>query len=176
MDADRQAERTCGESTALVSDQTGADQTGERKRIPFIVNDIVNAGEITISSQEENVVFHKKTFRIQNESIKGRLKYKNGSLSDVPAETFVVLERMKTFNRIGTVTVSQVAQGQNMDIRLRSEYSYNWYNDPVKIQYARTTESGTVVYEKNFESLDELYKLAEREDIILEKVESTIWN
>ena len=63
-----------------------------------------------------------------------------------------------------------------MDIRLRSEYSYNWYNDPVKIQYARTTESGTVVYEKIFESLDELYNLAEREDIILEKVESTIWN
>ena len=168
VDADRQVERAYGESTALVSDQTGADQSGERKRIPFIVNDIVSAGEITLSSQEENVVFHHKTFRIQNESIRGRLKYRNGSLSDVPAEAFVVLERMKTFNRIGTVTVSQVADGQNMDIRLRSEYSYNWFNDPVKIQYAWTTSGETVVYEKVFDSLDALYAASLSGDIVLE--------
>ena len=128
----------------------------------------MSAGEITLSSQEENVVFHHKTFRIQNESIRGRLKYRNGSLSDVPAEAFVVLERMKTFNRIGTVTVSQVADGQNMDIRLRSEYSYNWFNDPVKIQYARTTSGETVVYEKVFDSLDALYAASLSGDIVLE--------
>ena len=37
-------------------------------------------------------------------------------------------------------------------------------------------KADTIVYEKTFESLDELYNLAEREDIILEKVESMIWN
>ena len=122
------------------------------------------------------MVFNRKRFKVQNKSIIGRLKYRNGSLNDVPFEAFVVLERIKTYNRIGTVTIGNVEQGHNMDIRLRGEYNYSWYNDPVKIQYARTTESGTIVYEKTFESLDELYNLAEREDIILEKIESMIWN
>lgn len=169
VDADRETERTYGISSALLADQTGADQSGERKKIPFRVKDIVSAGEITISSQEENVVFYKKKFMIQNESIQGRLKYQEGSLSDVPAEAFVVLERMKTFNRIGTVTVSDVADGTNMDIRLRSEYTYSWYNDPVKIQYARTENGDTMVYEKVFDSLDALYSAAGSGDIILQR-------
>lgn len=177
VDADRDIERAYGASPALVSDQTGADQSGERKIIPFRVKDIVSAGEISISSQEETVVFNRKKFKIQNKSILGRLKYRNGSLNDVPFEAFVVLERIKTYNRIGTVTIGNVgADGHNMDIRLRGEYNYSWYNDPVKIQYARTSGGDTIVYEKTFESLDELYNLAEREDIILEKVESFIWN
>ena len=177
VDADRDIERAYGASPALVSDQTGADQSGERKVIPFRVKDIVSAGEISISSQEETVVFNRKRFKVQNKSIIGRLKYRNGSLNDVPFESFVVLERIKTYNRIGTVTIGNVgADGHNMDIRLRGEYNYSWYNDPVKIQYARTSGGDTIVYEKTFESLDELYNLAEREDIILEKVESMIWN
>ena len=167
VEADRDAERAYGSSAALLADQTGADQTGERKTIPFRVKDIVSAGDITISSQEDTVVFYKKTFRVQNESIRGRLQYQNGTLSDVPAEAFVVLERMKTFNRIGTVTVSDLSDGSNMDIRLRSEYTYSWYNDPVKIQYARTNGSETVVYEKIFDSLDALYAAASAGPIVL---------
>ena len=167
VEADRDAERAYGSSAALLADQTGADQTGERKTIPFRVKDIVSAGDITISSQEDTVVFYKKTFRVQNESIRGRLQYQNGTLSDVPAEAFVVLERMKTFNRIGTVTVSDLSDGSNMDIRLRSEYTYSWYNDPVKIQYARTNGSETVVYEKIFDSLDALYTAASAGPIVL---------
>ena len=167
VEADRDAERAYGSSAALLADQTGADQSGERKTIPFRVKDIVSAGDITISSQEDTVVFYKKTFRVQNESIRGRLQYQNGSLSDVPAEAFVVLERMKTFNRIGTVTVSDLSDGSNMDIRLRSEYTYSWYNDPVKIQYARTSGSETVVYEKIFDSLDALYTAASAGPIVL---------
>lgn len=169
VDADRDTERRYGSSPALLADQTGADQAGERKTIPFRVKNIVSSGDITISSQEDAVVFFKKTFRVQNESIKGRLKYQNGSLRDVPPEAFVVLERIKTFNRIGTVTVSEPdAVGNNTDIRLRSEYSYSWYNDPVKIQYARTEGSETVVYEKIFDSLDALYAAAGSGDIVLQ--------
>lgn len=172
VDADRSVERAYGSSSALIADQTGADQTGERKVIPFRVKDIVSAGDITISSQEDTVVFHKKTFRVQNESITGRLKYRNGTLSDVPYEAFVVLERIRTFNRIGTVTVSEVnAEGRNVDIRLRGEYTYNWYNDPVKIQYARADNGSTIVYEKVFDSLDALYTTACSGDIILEIVD-----
>jgi len=167
VEADRDAERAYGSSAALLADLTGADQTGERKTIPFRVKDIVSAGDITISSQEDTVVFYKKTFRVQNESIRGRLQYQNGTLSDVPAEAFVVLERMKTFNRIGTVTVSDLSDGSNMDIRLRSEYTYSWYNDPVKIQYARTNGSETVVYEKIFDSLDALYTATSAGPIVL---------
>ena len=81
-----------------------------------------------------------------------------------------IRRRTKTFNRIGTVTVSEPSEdGNNMDIRLRSEYTYSWYNDPIKIQYARTDAGETVVYEKMFESLDELYNLAGSDDIVLEQ-------
>ena len=114
------------------------------------------------------MVFNRKRFKVQNESIRGRLQYQNGMLSDVPAEAFVVLERIKTYNRIGTVTIGNIdANGSNMDIRLRSEYTYSWYNDPVKIQYARTNGSETVVYEKIFDSLDALYAAASAGPIVL---------
>lgn len=41
-------------------------------------------------------------------------------------------------------------------------------NDPVKIQYARTTSGETVVYEKVFDSLDALYAASLSGDIVLE--------
>ena len=56
-----------------------------------------------------------------------------------------------------------------MDVRLRGEYTYNWYNDPVKIQYAVTESNGTYVYEKVFDSLDALYSMALTADIVLEE-------
>ena len=173
VDASREQERNYGAASAYLTDATGlANQNGERKVIPFRVKDIVSAGTIRISSQEERVVFNPKSFEIQNESITGRLKYKNGSVNDVPHEAFVVLESMKTYNRIGTVTVAAPnAQGHNMDIRLRSEYRYNWFTDPVKIQYAKSDGFTSIIYEKVFASLDELYQAAASGDILLERVE-----
>lgn len=169
VDSDRETERKAGGSKALLTDQTGADQTGERKVIPFRVKDIVSAGDIKITSQVENVVFKEKTFRVQNESISGRVKYvHNGQTQDVPIEAFVVLERIKTYNRIGTVTISNVTAGKNMEIRLRSEYTYNWYNDPVKIQYATVIGGESYVYEKEFPSLDALYSATSTGDIVLQ--------
>ena len=170
VDADRERERQAGEARALLTDQTGANQAGERKVIPFWVKDIVSAGEIKISSQNEKVVFNEKVFKVQNASITGRLKYlKNGVAHDVPYESFVVLERIKTYNRIGTVTIGNLTSaGKNMEIRLRGEYSYSWYNDPVKIQFAINEGGYAYVYEKEFPSLDALYSLAASGDIILE--------
>ena len=92
----------------------------------------------------------------------------DGRIYDVPSAAFVVLERIKTYNRIGTVTIGNLTNGQNMNIRLRSEYTYNWYNDPVKIQYADVVEGASLIYEQEFPSLDALYAAASSGDIVLE--------
>ena len=68
----------------------------------------------------------------------------------VPAGTFVPFELESTYNRIGTVTVSDGAQ---FELRLRSEYRYDWLTDKVKFQFV----DGDVVYEKSFANLNALY-------------------
>jgi hypothetical protein len=70
-------------------------------------------------------------------------------VADVPAGSFVPFEVDPTYNRIGTVTIG--LQGQ-FELRLRSEYRYDWNTDNVKFQYV---EEG-VVYEKVFGSLNSL--------------------
>ena len=90
-----------------------------------------------------------------------------GTPRALPADAFVVLERTKTYNRIGTITVSDVrSDGTNYEIRLRGEYSYSWNtDDPVKIQYVRTLGGKAYVYEKIFANLSSLY---DAKDITLE--------
>jgi hypothetical protein len=122
----------------------------------------VTSGEITLSSDESKVVFYKKTFRVQNKSIAGTLKFKkNGSDLPVSAGSFVPFEMLPTYNRIGTISV-----GDNgaFELRLRSEYRYDWTTDDVKLQYSE----GGVIYEKTFESLEKLYEAAGAGDIVLE--------
>ena len=70
---------------------------------------------------------------------------------------------LPTYNRIGTVTVD--ASGQ-FELRLRSEYKYDWATDDVKFQF--TDEQG-VIYEKTFDSLSAL-KASLSGQIILEPV------
>ena len=123
---------------------------GERKRIPFKTKNIVSAGEIVISSDETKVVFYQKKFRINNSSMKGVIQYrKNGQVVNVPAGSFVPFEVDPTYNRIGTVTIGN---GGQFELRLRSEYRYDWNTDNVKFQYV---EDG-VTYEKVFGSLNSL--------------------
>ena len=134
----------------------GADggQSGERKVIPFKTKSIVTAGEVTISADDSKVVYYPKTFKIQNQSITGRLQYRDkatGNLIDVPYEAFVPFEMKPTYNRIGTVTVGQNGQ---FELRLRKEYKYDWTTDAVKFQFT----GGGVVYEKEFISLNSLYE------------------
>jgi hypothetical protein len=54
-----------------------------------------------------------------------------------------------TYNRIGTVTIGAAGQ---YELRLRSEYRYDWNTDNVKFQYVE----GGVTYEKVFGSLNSL--------------------
>ena len=150
--ASREAERS-GELEAARDQNVAVSQVGERKRIPFKTKSIVSAGDIVISSDETKVVFYQKRFRVQNESITGRLQYRDsstGQIMSVPAGTFVPFELESTYNRIGTVTVSDGAQ---FELRLRSEYRYDWLTDKVKFQFV----DGDVVYEKSFANLNALY-------------------
>lgn len=151
VDASREVERNFGvDGLSSVVDTKAENQTGERKRIPFRTKSIVSAGEITISSDESKVVYYSKKFRVQNNSIKGRIQYstENGAL-DVPAGSFVPFEVEPTYNRIGTVTVSSDGQ---FELRLRGEYDYDWNTDDVKFQF---TLNGKM-YEKSFASLSAL--------------------
>ena len=151
---DRETERAAGTTTALVSDPKAVDgQSGERKTIAFKTNDIVTAGEITISADESKVIYYTKKFKIQNSSITGVLKYRNANdeIVNVPSGSFVPFEVMPTYDRIGVISV-----GDNgaFELRLRQEYKYDWNTDNVKFQYR--DENG-VVYESTFNSLNNLY-------------------
>ena len=159
--ASRDAERS-GTLVANEDVKTTESQVGERKVIPFKTRSIVSAGEITISSDESKVVFYQKKFRVQNSSFTGKIQYrKNGEELDIPAGSFVPFEVEPTYNRIGTVTIGD---GGHYELRLRSEYRYDWNTDPVKFQYV----DGGVTYEKTFGSLNSLYSSSNT--IILEPV------
>lgn len=150
VDADRETERQYGYGTVINSDGTGADQTGERKTLPFKTSSIVSAGDIVISSNKEKVVFFDKTFKVSNTPISGTLKYgTNGQ--NVPRSAFVSFERTRNGSRIGAVTVT--ANGQ-YELRLRKEYTFNWYTDEVEFHYEGT--DGTM-YHKTYQNLAALF-------------------
>ena len=164
VDASREAERTYGNAAAAAADSKAASQSEERKRLSFKTKGVVAVGDITISSDETKVVFYQKTFKIQNNSIVGKLAYRSKSTSTVtsiPAGSFVPFEMLPTYNRIGTVAVGA---GGEFELRLRSEYKYDWSTDDVKFQF--TDENG-VIYEKTFDSLSSL-KASLSGQIILE--------
>jgi hypothetical protein len=169
VDASREAERAYGTLAASVADRKATvSQSGERKRIQFLTKNIVTAGTITISSDESKVVFNQETFKVQNSSITGTLKYRPSGGSGVvavPAGSFVPFEVEPTYNRIGTVTVG--ASGA-FELRLRSEYEYDWNTDNVKFQFK--DENGAI-YEKTYGSLNAFYSSLSQGDIILEPVQ-----
>lgn len=165
VDASRDAERS-GNLVAATDSKATASQVGERKRIPFKTRSIVSAGDIIISSDESKVVFFQKRFRVNNSSITGVIRYREKgteAVKDIPAGSFVPFEVDPTYNRIGTVTISD--QGK-FELRLRSEYRYDWNTDDVKFQYV----ADGVVYEKVFGSLSALNSSSG--PIILEQVKS----
>ena len=165
VSASREEERTFGYASAEAVDSKAASQAGERKRLAFKTKGIVTSGEITISSDESKVVFYQKKFKIQNRSVTGTISYrseKTNTVTNIPPGSFVPFEMLPTYNRIGTVTVGESGQ---FELRLRSEYKYDWVTDDVKFQYI--DENG-VVYEKTFSSLSAL-KASLGGQIILEK-------
>ena len=153
VDADRETERASGNEVAHLTDELAASQAGERKVLSFKTKDIVTAGEITISSDESKVVYYTKTFKIQNQSITGTLQYRKdgNTIEPIPAGAFVPFEVEPTYNRIGTVSISEDGQ---FELRLRSEYKYDWNTDNVKLQF---TDTNGVKYEKVFDSIAALY-------------------
>lgn len=158
VDANRETERQYGYGTVINSDGTGANQTGERKTLPFKTSSIVSAGDIVISSNKEKVVFFDKTFKVSNTPISGTLKY---GTNDVPRSAFVSFERTRNGSRIGSVTVT--ADGQ-YELRLRKEYTFNWYTDEVEFHY----EIDGKVYHKIYPNLAELFASP---DVVLELAE-----
>lgn len=177
VDADRETERTYFPSTTALSadgavldlfrNPTTVNQTGERKVIPFKTRKIVSAGDITISSDEDKVVYYKKNFKVQNASITGKLQFRKDGMTvtNIPAGSFVPFETTSSYNRIGTVAIE--GTDGSFELRLRSEYEYLWETGNIKFQY--TDENG-IIYEKTFTSLASLYStLNTNEVVILEK-------
>ena len=137
-------------------------ESGFEKRVKFLPKNIVSLGEVKISADDSKVIFYEKTFRVNNSSITGRIMYDDGTgIKDVPANSFIPLEMLPTYNRIGTVTVNEDG---NFEIRLRSEYKYDWNLDNVKFQFI--DDNGTI-YEKEYDSLEDLY--TDRKTIVLNK-------
>lgn len=160
VDANRETERQYGYGTVINSDGTGANQTGERKTLPFKTSSIVSAGDIVISSNKEKVVFFDKTFKVSNTPISGTLEYGTNE-QNVPRSAFVSFERTRNNSRIGSVTVT--ADGQ-YELRLRKEYTFNWYTDEVEFHY----EIDGKVYHKIYPNLAELFASP---DVVLELAE-----
>lgn len=154
VEATREAERDFGTDRALLTDDSDAcpGQDGERKTLPFKTNSITSAGEITISSNEEKVVFYKKTFKVTNKTIDGAINYElDGVSTPIPADAFVAFARTKDGVRIGSVRV--VSDG-NYTLNLRSEYEFSWATDEIEFDYIGT--DGTV-YHCHLPSLEALF-------------------
>ena len=145
VDANWEIERSIGSAVARLTDALATSQTGERKVLSFKTKNIVTTGEITISADASKVSYYTKTFKIQNQSITGTLQYrKEGhTVEPIPAGAFVPFEVEPTYNRIGAVSITE---GGKFELRLRSEYRYDWNTDNVKLQFTDTNGQSTKKY------------------------------
>ena len=156
MDADREEERNYFPGSYVVNKDNTLDanvnQTGERKTLHFTTKSIVSAGDIVISSNEEKVVFYSKTFRVTNKSMGGNIYYEDesGNRQPILSGEFVAFERVSNSSRIGAVTVTEEGQ---YELRLRKEYTFDWYTNPVQFHY----ELNGKVYHCTYESLSDLF-------------------
>ncbi len=131
---------------------------GERKVLPFKTSEIVSAGEVSISSDREVVVFNTERYTVNNSPISGSIRYGAGSVS-VPENAFVSFERSRDGTRIGSVSVS--GDGR-YTLRLRGEYDYAWGGDE-RVEFHYKDGSGTeYVYRA-----DNLAALFSQPDVVL---------
>lgn len=150
--ASRDDERAFGSDGVVLEDGTGADQTGERKTLPFKTKKITSAGNITLSSNVEKVVYYEKTFRITNETIDGTIQYNDGGvLTNVPRDAFVAFARTKDGVRIGSIKVSSDGR---YSLNLRSEYEFSWSTEEIEFSFEDTNG---VVYDLQLSSLGALF-------------------
>ena len=138
--------------TKIEDGTTDVSQSGERKTIMFRTKDIVSSGDITISSNEEQVVYHSKTFKVHNTPISGTIKYKDGTEEkNIPQGQFVSFSRDYNGSRIGSMTVKE---NGNYELRLRKEYEFYWIIDPMTIMVS----IGGKYYSAQIPDLNTLYK------------------
>jgi hypothetical protein len=157
----RDEERAFGVDKAILTDGSNADQTGERKRLPFKTSKITSAGKITVSSNAEKVVYYEKVFKITNETIKGTIHYDAGGVkTPMPTDAFVAFARSKDGVRIGSIMVTSDGQ---YSLNLRSEYQFGWTTEEVEFDYI--AKDGKV-YHYHISSLSELYG---NPDVVLEQ-------
>lgn len=136
--------------------------TGERKTLPFRTASSVSSGDITISSNQEKVVFDTETFSVANTPISGTIQYRaEDGLHYVPANGFVSFERTRNNSRIGSLTI--VDKDGDYELRLRKEYEFNWYSDEVELRYE---DDGGNVYTATYPNLNTLNGSP---DIVLER-------
>ena len=136
--------------------------TGERKTLPFRTASSVSSGDITISSNQEKVVFDTETFSVANTPISGTIQYRaEDGLHYVPANGFVSFERTRNNSRIGSLTI--VDKDGDYELRLRKEYEFNWYSDEVELRYE---DDGGNVYTAIYPNLNTLNGSP---DIVLER-------
>ena len=136
--------------------------TGERKTLPFRTASSVSSGDITISSNQEKVVFDTETFSVANAPISGTIQYRAAEvLQNVPANGFVSFERTRNNSRIGSLTI--VDRNGHYELRLRKEYEFNWYSDEVELRYE---DDGGNVYTATYPNLNTLFG---DPDIVLEQ-------
>ena len=185
VDREREEERQYGDYVAFNNDEatsgydeygrlvtnSRADQTGERKCLPFKKTAITIGGDIEISSDMEKVVFWKKRFSVDTKHIKGDIYYvKNGRQQQIPKDAFVAFVRLRTGARIGVVAITENGK---FELNLRDEYQFAWDDDSIDFYY---TDDDGVVYSFNYTEngvakevdLNTLYNLIARgESIVL---------
>ena len=143
----REAERAFGVAPALIDDTSDANpsQEGERKELPFKTKRVVSLGDIEISTDEEQILYYNKTFKVSNKSIEGSITYGASATSQsaLPKDAFVVLQRVSDGARVGSFTID--SDGHYI-LRLRSEYSINWDLDEYKVDYTTDVAGENKVY------------------------------
>ena len=130
-----------------------ADQTGEHKVLPFKTKSIVSAGEITISADENVVIFSDESFTIANTPITGTIEFSEDgkSYSPVPKDGFVTFEVEGGSPRIGSMTITEDGK---YTLRLRKEYRYDWERTKIWVHY-RVDDK---IYHADVNSLKELFE------------------
>ena len=109
-------------------------------------------------------MFDTETFSVANTPISGTIQYRaEDGLHYVPANGFVSFERTRNNSRIGSLTI--VDKDGDYELRLRKEYTFNWYTDEVEFHYEDTDGN---VYHKTYTNLAALFASP---DVVLELAE-----
>lgn len=137
-----------------------------RVSIPFVKKGITAVGEIVLSTDEEEIVFYKKTFKVTTKNMTGTIEYNDGTNNvNVPKDAFVAFIHTATNSRIGVMTIT--ADGQ-YELNLRSEYVFNW-TDKIELDYKASDGN---VYERKGDDFT-LGNLYQNPNVVLTKAVET---